>query len=410
MKNNNKNLIIDTNVLIYLYEYNYNKRKSKEVDVDFLNNLVKSNNCYITSVTINELLFRFYEENDYVFEPSKKKFDSYMNFIDKTFTNTNWYINDSVSPINIDELRNITEIKYKDILQNKRTGEADYLYRIITNLYSSFINAYEEFLGRKIDKSFYTNFAKDNTKKIKNKIEDIIEKRYSNKEYTNEDAKADIDKCLYESISYILKYLSCNYYFTYKEIQTWNTGEQKQFIDTLDKINNNNISYNNLEIFIKKMKFSKYKDEEGAEAIFIDIFDSPDYKIIEPTKRLFDKGALYIGFVCKRIKKQAGGEKFKSKIVNEMNDFFNYIKINSKINYTSESESYFKFLLEELLNNSRRLDKNDVNDFLIVTAPGYTNLNDVTVISYDKNIEKFLKEQNKYYDEDVYNKLRINKS
>ena len=167
MKNNNKNLIIDTNVLIYLYEYNYNKRKSKEVDVDFLNNLVKSNNCYITSVTINELLFRFYEENDYVFEPSKKKFDSYMNFIDKTFTNTNWYINDSVSPINIDELRNITEIKYKDILQNKRTGEADYLYRIITNLYSSFINAYEEFLGRKIDKSFYTNFAKDNTKKIK---------------------------------------------------------------------------------------------------------------------------------------------------------------------------------------------------------------------------------------------------
>ena len=92
-----------------------------------------------------------------------------MNFIDKTFTNTNWYINDSVSPINIDELRNITEIKYKDILQNKRTGEADYLYRIITNLYSSFINAYEEFLGRKIDKSFYTNFAKDNTKKIKNK-------------------------------------------------------------------------------------------------------------------------------------------------------------------------------------------------------------------------------------------------
>jgi len=93
-----------------------------------------------------------------------------------------------------------------------------------------------------------------------------------------------------------------------------------------------------------------------------------------------------------------------------MNDFFNYIKINSKINYTSESESYFKFLLEELLNNSRRLDKNDVNDFLIVTAPGYTNLNDVTVISYDKNIEKFLKEQNKYYDEDVYNKLRINKS
>ncbi len=72
MKNNNKNLIIDTNVLIYLYEYNYNKRKSKEVDVDFLNNLVKSNNCYITSVTINELLFRFYEENDYVFEPSKK--------------------------------------------------------------------------------------------------------------------------------------------------------------------------------------------------------------------------------------------------------------------------------------------------------------------------------------------------
>ncbi len=333
-----------------------------------------------------------------------------MNFIDKTFTNTNWYINDSVSPINIDELRNITEIKYKDILQNKRTGEADYLYRIITNLYSSFINAYEEFLGRKIDKSFYTNFAKDNTKKIKNKIEDIIEKRYSNKEYTNEDAKADIDKCLYESISYILKYLSCNYYFTYKEIQTWNTGEQKQFIDTLDKINNNNISYNNLEIFIKKMKFSKYKDEEGAEAIFIDIFDSPDYKIIEPTKRLFDKGALYIGFVCKRIKKQAGGEKFKSKIVNEMNDFFNYIKINSKINYTSESESYFKFLLEELLNNSRRLDKNDVNDFLIVTAPGYTNLNDVTVISYDKNIEKFLKEQNKYYDEDVYNKLRINKS
>ena len=410
MKNNNKNLIIDTNVLIYLYEYNYNKRKSKEVDVDFLNNLVKSNNCYITSVTINELLFRFYEENDYVFEPSKKEFDSYMNFIDKTFTNTDWYINDSVSPIYIDELRNITEIKYKDILKNKRTGESDYLYRIITNLYSSFINAYEEFLGRKIDKNIYTNFAKDNTKKIKNKIENIIEKRYSNKKYTNEDAKADIDKCLYESISYILKYLSCNYYFTCKEIKTWNTGEQKQFIDTLNKINDDNISYNNLEIFIKKMKFSKYKDEEGADAIFINIFDSPDYKIIEPTKRLFDKGALYIGFVCKRIKKQAGGEKFKSKIVNEMNDFFNYIKINSKINYTSESESYFKFLLEELLNNSRRLDKNDVNDFLIVTAPGYTNLNDVTVISYDKNIEKFLKEQNKYYDEDVYNKLRINKS
>lgn len=68
----NKNLILDTNAIIYLYEHNCNNREFKEVDMVFLNNLVNANNCYITSVTINELLFRFLEENNYIFEQSKK--------------------------------------------------------------------------------------------------------------------------------------------------------------------------------------------------------------------------------------------------------------------------------------------------------------------------------------------------
>lgn len=439
----NKNLILDTNAIIYLYEHNCNNREFKEVDMVFLNNLVNANNCYITSVTINELLFRFFEENNYIFEQSKKKYYKYINFIDTTFINKNWYINDNASLIKIDELRNITESKYKNILENKRNGEKDYLYRIISSLHFSFINAYEEFLNRKINKDVYKLITDTTINELRSDIDNIINRRYSEQNYSNNDAKNDIDMCLYKCISCILSYLSSSYNFPCKEIQTWNPEEKERFSDILQKINTsteqafeavsknfseskfdsnkqeeiidfikklnlNNVSYDDLKPFIEKMKNSKYKDEENVEACFINLYDSPDYDIIKSDEKLTNKGAQYICWVCKKIQKQKGGKIFQSKIMNEMSIFFDYIKKNTKINYTNDGEAYFKFLLEELLNNSRRLDKNDVNDFLIVTAPGYIALNNVTVISYDKTIEKFLKSQNKYYDVEIYKNLRKN--
>ena len=74
------------------------------------------------------------------------------------------------------------------------------------------------------------------------------------------------------------------------------------------------------------MKISNYKDEENAEAYFINLYDSPDYDIIKPDEKLTNKGAQYICWVCKKIQKQKGGKIFQSKIMNEMSIFLTTLK------------------------------------------------------------------------------------
>ena len=58
-----------------------------------------------------------------------------------------------------------------------------------------------------------------------------------------------------------------------------------------------------------------------------------------------------------------------------------------------------------MLIENRSIEKNDANDFLIVTAPDYFNLPDSVIISFDNNIKKFLEENNIFYDKEIYERI-----
>ena len=130
-----KNIFYDTNSIYKLFDYKNEKKEDINIKMCELEKVAKCNNGYVTSIVLDEIKFRCHELN--------KDFCCYMNFLNELFPNKDsWYIKDSTGDIT-------------DFKQRKSAVESDYLFRIISILIASTLNAYEDFLGRKLDSRLY---------------------------------------------------------------------------------------------------------------------------------------------------------------------------------------------------------------------------------------------------------------
>ena len=164
-----KNIFYDTNSIYNLFEYKNGNKKYANINMCELEKVAKSNNGYVTSIVLDEIKFKCYEQH--------KDYNHYVEFLKDLFPNKDsWYIKDSEGG----------EIDFKE---RKSDIESDYLYRIIILLIVSTQNAYEDLLGRKLNSQLYSLITKTIFKDTRTSIDDIIHKRYTGKDVINKDVK-----------------------------------------------------------------------------------------------------------------------------------------------------------------------------------------------------------------------------
>lgn len=119
---------------------------------------------------------------------------------------------------------------------------------------------------------------------------------------------------------------------------------------------------------------------------------------------------LYINSILKKLEKKSNNKiHAQIKFKDYLDDFFNneYFK-----DYTNKSKEYFKFIAYNCMIKRKKLSKNDIGDYLIVTLPDYIhqvtiNENKKTIVlSFDSTLQEFLKEHGSYYDKSVYEYIK----
>jgi hypothetical protein len=426
-----KNIFYDTNSIYNLFEYKNGNKKYANINMCELEKVAKSNNGYVTSIVLDEIKFKCYEQH--------KDYNHYVEFLKDLFPNKDsWYIKDSEGG----------EIDFKE---RKSDIESDYLYRIIILLIVSTQNAYEDLLGRKLNSQLYSLITKTIFKDTRTSIDDIIHKRYTGKDVINKDVNKLVDQYLYNALYNGLRFLSMNYSFPIKEIISWSSQDidkfdsiclkepiydkkkfdeykqQYNYINKQDedegifcqfillKMMENNefayqLKYEDIEYFWNKVKSSKTSKLDNEEAIFLFVKNSPDLEYIEIKDNRHSsileekKGKEYINLFVSKINKKFKNKNFINEIINNLDSTIEFM-IQNGVKYLECEKKYFKYLIKNVLIENRSIEKNDANDFLIVTAPDYLKLPDSVIISFDENIKKFLEENNIFYDKEIYERI-----
>lgn len=420
-----KNIFYDTNSIYKLFDYKNEKKEDINIKMCELEKVAKCNNGYVTSIVLDEIKFRCHELN--------KDFCCYMNFLNELFPNKgSWYIKDSTGDIT-------------DFKQRKSAVESDYLFRIISILIASTLNAYEDFLGRKLDSRLYDLIIKFIIQDTRKNIDNIIQNRYIGTEIKNRDVNKAVNEYLYNALHKGLKFLSMNYPFPKKEIDRWSKEEAEKFHEICsreikydvneylkycfryqelmettedeqimnkfilynmieDKKANNSTTFSDIKHFWDKIKKSMTVKLDDEEAVFLYVSDSPDLKYIEiketqDKEKLEGKGRDYLNWIVSKIKSN-----FIDGIINNFDSTIDFMD-KKGVKYLEIEKKYLKYLIDKILRESRSIEKNDVNDFLIVTAPSHLELEDSVIISFDKNVRRFIEDNNVFYDKEIYGSI-----
>ncbi|PKM75481.1 MAG: hypothetical protein CVU92_01190 [Firmicutes bacterium HGW-Firmicutes-17] len=433
------NILYDTNAIIYLFEFKENNITNKKIEMQNLYNLANDNYGFVTSVTLYEILYKCLCQNRFNWENCKVEFNKYLIFLNRLFINKKWLINDSIQNIDINQLFTCEEFVVKEMFDKKIQGEVEFLYRIIINIGISVQNCFEDILGRKVQLDYYLAVTKENGTMLRRKLYDVCNRRHV-KELTNEEVDKEIDRIIFEYLSFNLKVLASNYSIPQKKIDALEENEKAKFyallqhvvkpydenyrknlikkIQLLKEKNPNkddneifqiitkelnqkgkNLKYDDISDFIKKFDKDKGMSIDGEQAVFLQLFDSPACKFIQVPESMNGCGAQYVVWLIAKYKKRLKKD-ILSRIYNELNGFFQWYRNNYEYTYSEGSEKYFKFFLQQFIEKGRKISKNDANDYLIASAAECSQ--ELVIITFDKLMKEFLKQENRYYNEELY--------
>lgn len=366
------NILYDTNAIVYLFEFKENNITNGKIEIQNLYNLAKENNGFVTSVTLYEILYKCWCNNSFNWENCKDEFKKYLIFLNRLFINKIWLINDSIQRIDINDLFTCEEYVIKEMFNKKIQGEVEFLYRIISNIGISIQNCFEDIFGRKVELGYYLTVTKENAEIFRQKLYDVCNRRHV-KELTNEEVDKKIDRIIFEYLFFNLKILACNYAIPQKKIDALEENEKAKFDELIHHVVNpydenfqnsflkkfhsmkeknpnkddneiikeiaielnqkvQNLKYEDISDFIEKFDKDKSISVDGEQAIFLQIFDSPDCKFIQAPESMNGCGAQYIVWLIAKYKKRSKKD-ILSRIYNESNEFFKWYRNNYEYTY-----------------------------------------------------------------------------
>lgn len=185
-----------------------------------------------------------------------------------------------------------------------------------------------------------------------------------------------------------------------------------------------------LEDHLKRIMNSYYYSDENKEASTKRIDELLGYILNESEKLIKDKFYLCIDeefiintliniWTQKDISKVSGVDKVHDsfggysavELIEKINHKVRKIKKLNPSIFSHVEEYYFKNLLKKSIIDKYKITKNDFSDFLIISAGDFNNLNiiddEIVVITYDKRLKTFLKENKFYYNDELYNLIYI---
>lgn len=363
------NIILDTNAFIYLYKihkkkdvpniwYNYKFDKSKFEDFCY-----KAENIFITSETLYELFLQSLR-----FNKNLELFIDQYRFFHNIKKQTNAYVSVLNSKNGMyfdmeyfaDCINNNKKIDLEKYIDNKIKNEHKILNLFINTLLAATCNTFLQVTGDKVFELDYEVLVNMCRNEIENLTLELYNKCYLTFEIDKRDFEQDLDKVMKNVFVILYKLINTHAIILGKTVPFDMLNSKEEFgVDHMNKI------FNKLSTYLKG-------------------------NIKENVKEIFNK---------------------------ELTDFIIVLKTNTSLSI--EETQFISYILQKYVNNRRKIKKNDIIDYLIVTGLNANsivrldnnsslknnllpNKSNSILISFDKVLFDYSKEKNWLYKKDTY--------
>jgi len=415
------NLLLDTNAFLYLFETVTKKgytTPTKGIDYDAFKSLTKDNDCFISSVTLFELLFQCIERDKTNWY---NQFENYWDFFIEYFHNSPIIINDkNHMPFDIQRFRQFDDNNIMGFFDTKISFETEHLFLFIVALANPIEELYREHFDRKIIGKHYSDFTQANMKRTKSALQNLCIKRYGFEIDDNAEFDKQLNSILFDYVFNLLEYLAESHVIDKPTLEWLINNHTFDTLKLFCSVNEEKVIQGNYEDFTDILDYAdkapiEHIDEEQATLLMLK--NSPDYNNFVKYSNKNDKdGIKYINRIL-AIFEKSENKQIRSSVETAIKNIFDVKPDmnNPLTNLSDGSKAYINYILSSCIKDRRRLSKNDATDYLIATMPDFfnnakiilDNSKKTVIITFDKNMKNFLLDQNLYYDKKVYDKLVI---
>ena len=223
-------IILDTNAFLNIFELECNRGYTtplKIIDSEYLLELFKSNDCYITSVTLYELLVQSIER-----DPKNwiNQFENYFNFLRNKFKNGKTSLLNEKSEMYFDfeKFRNNYKNNINNFLSTKLETEKFYIIVIMRLISLCIVYLYFDKFGDCVEETVYSNILDEIWKNAVQDIDSILCERYIKRSIDNEKLDILLNKVLFDALYKNIEFITNNISIPINEeeaifIQTFNS-------------------------------------------------------------------------------------------------------------------------------------------------------------------------------------------